>query len=90
MKQNLINDIVQGMLPYLNNAQNEKLQEVLQYVFADYEVKEKQKQGKASKQNFVELFLSAKRIEGCSEKSLKHYKATIEAMLDEIEILIDE
>ena len=24
MKQNLINDIVQGMLQYLNNAQNEK------------------------------------------------------------------
>ena len=85
MKQNLINDIFQGMLPYLNNAQNEKLQEVLQYVFADYEVKEKQKQGKISKQNFVELFLSAKRIEGCSEKSLKYYKATIEAMLNELQ-----
>jgi site-specific recombinase, phage integrase family len=85
MKQNLINDIVQGMLTYLNNAQNEKLQEVLQYVFADYEVREKQKQGKISKQNFVELFLSAKRIEGCSEKSLKYYKATIEAMLNELQ-----
>lgn len=85
MKQNLINDIVQGMLPYLNNAQNEKLQEVLQYVFADYEIREKKKQGKVSKQNFVELFLSAKRIEGCSEKSLKYYKATIEAMLDELQ-----
>ena len=85
MKQNLINDIVQGMLPYLNNAKNEKLQEVLQYVFADYEVREKQKQGKISKQNFVELFLSAKRIEGCSEKSLKYYKATIEAMFNELQ-----
>ena len=85
MKQNLINDIVQGMLPYLNNAQNEKLQEVLQYVFADYELTEKQQQEKTSKQNFVELFLSAKRIEGCSEKSLKYYKATIEAMLDKLQ-----
>lgn len=85
MKQNLINDIVQGMLPYLNNAQNEKLQEVLQYIFSDYEVKEKKKQGKISKQNFVELFLSAKYIEGCSEKSLKYYKATIEAMLNELQ-----
>jgi len=85
MKQNLINDIFQGMLPYLNNAQNEKLQEVLQYFFADYEVREKQKQGEISKQNFVELFLSAKRIEGCSEKSLKYYKATIEAMLNELQ-----
>ena len=81
MKQNLINDIVQGMLTYLNNAQNKKLQEVLQYVFADYEITEKQQQEKISKQNFVELFLSAKRIEGCSE----NYKATIEAMLDELQ-----
>ena len=85
MKQNLINDIVQGMLPYLNNAQNEKLQEVLQYVLANYELTEKQQQEKTSKQNFVELFLSAKRIEGCSEKSLKYYKATIEAMFDELQ-----
>lgn len=84
MKQDLIKDVVQGMLPYLNNAQNEKLQEVLQYTLANYEVIEKQQQEKNSEQNFVELFLSAKRIEGCSEKSLKYYKATIEAMLDEL------
>ena len=57
----------------------------MQYVFADYEITEKQQQEKTSKQNFVELFLSAKRIEGCSEKSLKYYKATIEAMLDELQ-----
>ena len=31
MKQNLITDVIQGMLPYLNNAQTERLQEVLQY-----------------------------------------------------------
>ena len=38
MKQNLITDVIQGMLPYLNNAQTERLQEVLQYTFFDYEV----------------------------------------------------
>ena len=32
MKQNLINEVIQGMLPFLNNAQTEKLQEVLQQV----------------------------------------------------------
>lgn len=32
----------------------------------------------------VALFLSAKRIEGCSEKSLKYYQSTIQAMLDEL------
>ena len=84
MKQDLIKDVIQGMLPFLNNAQNEKLQEVLQYTLAKYEVTEKQNQENNSEQNYVELFLSAKRIEGCSEKSLKYYKATIEAMLGEL------
>lgn len=39
MKQNLITDIVQGMLPYLSNAQTQRLQEVLQHTLFDYEVK---------------------------------------------------
>ena len=84
MKQDLIKDVIQGMLPYLNNAQNEKLQEVLKYTLANYEVTENRSKAKHSEQNYVELFLSAKRIEGCSEKSLKYYKATIEAMLCEL------
>ena len=82
MKQDLIKDIIQGMLPSLNNAQCEKLQEVLQFTFVHYEVTKKENIDNSSKQNYVELFLSAKRIEGCSEKSLKYYKATIEAMLN--------
>lgn len=28
MKQDLIKDVIQGMLSYLNNAQNEKLQDI--------------------------------------------------------------
>mgnify|MGYP000829680989 CR=1 FL=1 len=35
MKQNLITDIIQGMLPYLNNAQGKRLQEVLQSTFVN-------------------------------------------------------
>ena len=44
MKQDLIKDIIQGMLPYLNNAQCEKLQEVLQYTLVRYEVMETEQQ----------------------------------------------
>ena len=84
MKQNLINDIIQAMLPYLNNAQIEKLQTVIQHTFFDYEVLENEHKNKNSEQDFVELFLSAKRIEGCSEKSLKYYKSTINVMIDSI------
>lgn len=47
MKQNLITDVVQAMLPYLNNAQTEKLQEVLQHSLSDYEVVENEEKGKS-------------------------------------------
>ena len=84
MKQNLITEVVQGMLPYLNNAQTEKLQEVLAHALFGYEVAKTDKDENVSEQNLVELFLAAKRIEGCSEKSLKYYESTIMAMLDEL------
>lgn len=87
MKQNLITDVIQGMLPYLNNAQTERLQEVLQYTLFDYEVTKIKKDEELSEQNLVESFLSAKRIEGCSEKTLKYYNATIQSMLDGMENL---
>ena len=82
MKQNLITDVVQAMLPYLNNAQMEKLQEALQSSLSNYKIVENEHEKERSEQNLVELFLSAKRIEGCSEKSLKYYKSTIMALLD--------
>jgi len=82
MKQNLINDVIQEMIPFLNNAQAEKLQTVLQHMLFNYDVVESENKDNDSEQNLVELFLSAKRIEGCSEKSLKYYNATIQALLD--------
>lgn len=84
MKQNLITDIVQGMLPYLSNAQTEKLHEVLQHMLFNYDVTLSEKSKDISGENLVESFLSAKKIEGCSEKTLKYYYATIQSMLDEI------
>lgn len=82
MTQSLIKDIVQEMLPYLNNAQNEKLQEVLQNIFARYEVVEIETQESKSEPDYVDLFLSAKKIEGCSEKTLNYYKSTIDALIN--------
>ena len=84
MKQNLITEVVQGMLPYLNNAQAEKLQEVLAHALFSYEVTRTDKDANISEQNLVNLFLAAKRIEGCSEKSLKYYESTIMAILNEL------
>jgi len=85
MKQTIINQIVQEMLPYLNNSQTEKLKDVIQYSLFPFEITEKvQIVQDKEQQDYVELFLSAKRIEGCSEKSLKYYRATIGAMLESV------
>ena len=85
MKQELIREVVQKMLPYLNNSQSEKLQETLQSTLFNYEVTESSDAEKGDTPAFVELFLSAKHIEGCSEKSLKYYKATIQTMITELQ-----
>ena len=85
MKQKLINDVIQAMLPHLNNAQAEKLQAVMQHELFHYELSKSTGMETALNRNFVEMFLSAKRIEGCSEKSLKYYKATIYAMLEKLQ-----
>ena len=84
MKQNLMNEVIQGMLPFLNNAQMERLQDVLQHTLFNYKVVENNSNKELSEQNLVELFLAAKRIEGCSEKSLKYYESTILALLDDL------
>lgn len=84
MKQKLVNEVIQGMLPYLNNAQSEKLQAVMQHALWNYELSPTQNNDEEPRENLVELFLSAKRIEGCSEKSLKYYESTIQAMLDKL------
>lgn len=55
MKQDLIKDVILGMLPYLNNAQNEKLQEVLRYTLAKYEVTGNQNKEKYSEQNYMSI-----------------------------------
>ena len=35
--------------------------------------------------DLISKFIAAKRIEGCSEKTLKYYQTTIEAMISTIE-----
>ena len=84
MKQKIVAAVVQGMLSYLNNAQVEKLQEVLLHTLWDYDISPSDGKTKEQEQDLLALFLAAKRIEGCSEKSLKYYQATTQAMLDGI------
>lgn len=82
MRQRITNDVVQQMLPYLNNAQIEKLQDVLEHILWNYDIVPSDGKKQEQEQNYLSLFLQAKRVEGCSEKSLKYYEKTIQKMLN--------
>ena len=84
MKQKIMEGIVQQMLPYLNNVQLQKLQEVLEYSFYNFEISSKVEETEDDSQKLIDAFVYAKRIEGCSEKTLKYYRTTIEAMTEVI------
>lgn len=92
MKQKVINEVMQGMLGSLNNAQLERLQEVLEHALfrkAITETGQEPEKGTSNEQ-LLESFLSAKRIEGCSERSLAYYKTTIETMFGKVRKAIRE
>lgn len=81
MKQQIISDVVQQMLPHLDNEQLKELQKVLEYTLFGCEItKQEEKETANDNQKLVDDFVAAKRIEGCSEKTLKYYRTTIEAM----------
>ena len=86
MKQQIITDVVQQMLPHLDNAQLKQLQKVLEHTLFGCEIT-KQDETETTNDNpkLVDDFVAAKRIEGCSEKTLKYYRTTIETMVTSID-----
>lgn len=85
MKEKLIAEVMQAMLQYLDNAKLVQLKQVLEHTVSMYEVSKNEcLEEKENDNNLIEKFISAKRIEGCSEKSLKYYRATIEALVSAV------
>lgn len=84
MIQKIKNEIIQKMLSVLDNAQLEQLSEVLDIAFFGVNVVLCDKAEEDSNDKIVDSFISSKRIEGCSEKSLKYYQKTINNMLSSI------
>ncbi|MBR5619490.1 MAG: tyrosine-type recombinase/integrase [Clostridia bacterium] len=86
MKDEKINEVLQNMQKCLDNAQMERLREVLKHAFWNCSIEEKPTATQSGDQaNMIELFLAAKRVEGCSEKTLSYYKATIETVIRRVE-----
>lgn len=81
--EKVIKEIEDSMAVLLTNIQIEELHKVLVNAFK----KEKliNEEGLEEKEtNYCNAFICAKQVEGCSEKSIKYYKSTIEKMVNVI------
>ena len=75
-----ITEIEQAMLQYLNNQQMEQLHRVLVRTLDD-------NNDSASDEecDFLAVYIAAKRVEGCSDKTLHYYEASITNALNSIQ-----
>lgn len=73
--------VLSDMSEVLNYQQLEKLQEVLNTRLNE-DVEEEEKV--LDNSDYLELFVAAKRVEGCTERTIAYYRTTIEAMLKEV------
>lgn len=81
MKDQLITEVQQQMLPFLNNEQLHKLRAVIENCLHGLEIVQADPPQEKEQPDMVAAFIAAKRIEGCSEKTLSYYSKTIEAMV---------
>ena len=72
--------VLNEMAGYLSIAQMKKLQEVIVKTFAENETAKLS----ISNEEYMNMFLAAKRIEGCSDRTIKYYRVTVEHMLNRI------
>lgn len=80
MKEELIETIMQQMLPYLDNAQMEKLKDTLHYCMHDVEIvtdSSRLPKPVETNESLLSKFMSAKRVEGCSVKTLNYYQSVL-------------
>ena len=84
MKEKVIKEIEQKMASILNNEQKEKLKEVLLYTFYNIEVTRIKDELAEDTTDYAKMFIAAKRIEGCSERTLNYYETTIKTMVDKL------
>ena len=91
MKEKLVREVQHGMLGVLDQRQQEMLKSVLLRCLEGYAVKEEQiKKESSNSVRFLDMFISAKRVEGCSDKTIEYYSATIKKLFESrIEMLFN-
>lgn len=80
MEEKLVN-ILNEMAEYLSISQMKKLQEVLLKNMKEQE----ESNSETSNYDYLKMFIAAKKIEGCSDRTVTYYKSTVEHLLKSID-----
>ncbi|MFR0585077.1 site-specific tyrosine recombinase/integron integrase [Lactobacillus porci] len=73
-------EIINDMADVLNTAQLKRLQEVL----LKHLVEGRPTKQKINNSEFLQRFLEAKKIEGCSERTIQYYRTTVNKLLSKV------
>ena len=74
--------VLNEMSAYLTIAQMKKLQEIMLDAFAENKIEK----SNVSNNDFLQMFLDAKKIEGCSERTIQYYQTTILHMFSKMNV----
>lgn len=93
MKDKIIKKVVQHMA-HLSQDDIELLENVLAIALNDCDIQPKKNEvvewSVDDNYKFLGMFLTAKKVQGCSERTLKYYKQTIKIFLDKTPTLISQ
>ena len=91
--EDILNDIVSGIKDALSDKQLIQVSNSIKDVLAKYEINKKaSNEERREKENteLLETFLSAKKIEGCSDKTIHYYQSSIVKLLKGLSKCIKE
>ena len=91
MKNEIINTVIGQLSKTLDSIQLKNLRETLAYTLSNYNITQSGPgvdKSITENEELLESFLSAKKIEGCSGKTIKYYQATIQNLLNHLQISV--
>lgn len=84
MNEEFMKTIVDGLKNVLDEKQMESVGNVIETVLSEYDVIRKptsDEQRNKENAELLSVFLSAKKIEGCSDKTIRYYQSSIEKLM---------
>ena len=84
MKQIIIQAIINGMTATLTEKQLELLADITQKALSEYDITttaSEEEQRNKENAELLSAFISSKKVEGCSDKTIHYYKSSIEKLI---------